>query len=324
MARLVWWVMLFCVAGTVAPAQVGTLRSTRFAGREYVRAADVAGYYNLGSNRSGASGREEYRREALQFSLVAERRDIRLNNSQHWLNDPVVAVNGRLWISKADVLQNLDPILRPRQHRSAGKVRVIVLDPGHGGGDRGARGTTGRTEKELTLDLTKRVERHLAASGAKIYLTRRTDTTLALAERNAYERARKADLFVSLHFNAATSSARGIETFCLPPVGASSTASPRLRSGDRERQSGNRADPQNVWLAHCIQRSLIRATDAEDRGVRRARFQVLRDASSPAVLVEAGFLSNRNEESKILTPTYRETLAKAIAEGILAYVKSTE
>ena len=81
----------------------------------------------------------------------------------------------------------------------------------------------------------------------------------------------------------------------------------------------NRFDKQNVWLAHCVQQSLLQTTHANDRGVRRARFYVLRYASCPAILVEGGFLSNAGEEEKILRADYREELAHAIAAGILSY-----
>jgi N-acetylmuramoyl-L-alanine amidase len=88
--------------------------------------------------------------------------------------------------------------------------------------------------------------------------------------------------------------------------------------------AGNRNDEKNVWLAHCVQRALLRRTGANDRGVRRARFQVIRDATMPAILVEAGFLSNRDEEQLILRDDYRAKLAQAIADGILEYKKSVE
>lgn len=154
-------------------------------------------------------------------------------------------------------------------------------------------------------------------------MTRTTDETMSLDERVEFCKAKRGDLFVSVHFNSG-GSAEGIETYCLPPIGASSTADSKRRRTDDDRSLGNRTDGQNIWLAHSVQKALLRATGAEDRGVRRARFYVLRNATCPAVLIEGGFLSNRAEEKKILTATYRDQLAKAIAEGILNFKKSTE
>ena len=94
--------------------------------------------------------------------------------------------------------------------------------------------------------------------------------------------------------------------------------------GDREAILNNRFDNQNVWLAHCTQKALLQATGAVDRGVRQARFYVLRYADCPAILVEAGFLSSPTEEQRILRTDYRELLAKAIADGIVTYKKTVE
>ena len=146
----------------------------------------------------------------------------------------------------------------------------------------------------------------------------------------ACARAKAADVYVSIHFNSG-GSAEGIETYCVSPAGASSTANFNGNSSDRDTGGGdssvvtnNRFDSQNVWLAHCIQRSALQATGAMDRGVRRARFWVLRYASCPAILIEGGFLTNPSEEQRILRADYRETLARAVADGILTYAKTVD
>ncbi len=283
-----------------------TLNSTRIGGRDYVSARELTRHYRLGADR---------------LVLHAHRRDMTLDGVIHWLNYPVTVASGQLWVSKLDVLKTLDPVARPQQFRGHSPVRLVVLDPGHGGGDRGTRGRTGRTEKWLTLDLAKRVENRLRAAGVRVELTRTTDRTVALSDRAAIARRKRADLFVSLHFNAALGSARGIETFSLTPLGAASTAG---GAAGRDALAGHRHDEENLWLAHSVQKSLVRLTGAPDRGVRRARFVVLREAPCPAILVEAGFLSNTVEERKILTAEYRDLLAKAIAEGILNYRKAME
>ncbi|HUJ11765.1 MAG TPA: N-acetylmuramoyl-L-alanine amidase [Verrucomicrobiae bacterium] len=310
-------VLLFA---SVAPAQSTTLKTYRIGGVDYVSVRDVAAHYGLGRDVRSVVDRAEYKTSFAQLEMQADRRDILLNGVNHWISTPILVARGHLWIAELDVQKTLDPILRPERLRLGGSIHTIVIDPGHGGSDRGTRGRSGR-EKVLTLDLAKRVERHLTGNGTKVLLTRTSDKTVELDDRVELARKKGADLFVSLHFNSG-GPADGIETYCSPPAGASSTASPSGRGG--EAMPNNRFDEENVWLAHCMQKALLQATGAVDRGVRRARFYVLRYASCPAILVEAGFLSNPAEERRILRTDYRESVAKAIADGVLAYKKSVE
>jgi N-acetylmuramoyl-L-alanine amidase len=314
------WVALG-LAGA-ALAQPSALKAYRFGNVSYNSVSDVAAYYGLGRDVRGVVDRAEYQTSFAQLEVQSDRRDILLNGVNHWLSTPILAARGRLWIAELDVLKTLDPVLRPDRLRSRSQVRTVVLDPGHGGGDRGTRGRSS-IEKTLTLDLAKRVERNLAGNGVRVLLTRTSDKTVPLESRVEFTRAKGANLFVSIHFNSG-GSADGIETYCPPPAGASSTAVPSARGGDRDAVPSNRFDERNTWLAHCTQKALLRTTGATDRGVRRARFYVLRYASCPAILIEAGFLSNRLEEQKILMASYRELLAKSIAEGILNYKSRVE
>lgn len=303
---LAWWLLITIWLPPLL-AQPPELRPRRFGDREYVAVSEVRRAYGL---------------RADQLVARAQRREITLDGVQHWLSVPVMESGGQLWMARVDVLKTVDPVVRPAQFQRSSPVRVVMLDPGHGGTDRGARSASGRTEKELTLDVARRVERHLKGSGLTVVMTRRGDITVPLSRRSELARDRRADVFVSIHFNAAVGPAQGIETFCLPPRGLPPTAVAEPRRADHEPQSGNRFDAENVWLAHLIQRQLLQATGAADRGVRRARFQVLRDAPCPAVLVECGFLSYRPEAEKIYTVEYRERLARAIAEAIRRYAQS--
>ena len=311
-------------------AQPTTLRAYRYGNTYYVAVSDVATYYGLGPDVRGVVNRAEYKTSFAQLEVEADRRDALVNGVNHWLSAPILAVRGTLWVAELDILKTLDPVLQPQRLRKPGtSIRTVVIDPGHGGGDRGTRGRSS-FEKVLTLDLAKRVERNLAGSGVRVMLTRTADKTVALEDRVEFARAMAADLFVSIHFNSG-GSADGIETYCTPPAGASSTANfggsaadRDTGGGDRNAVANNRFDGQNVWLAHCAQKSLLRTTGAMDRGVRRARFHVLRYADCPAILIEAGFLSSSSEEQRILRSDYRETLAKAIAGGIVAYKKTVE
>ncbi len=315
--------VLGLVCASAAFAQPTTLKAYRYGNTYYIAAGDVAYYYGLGPEARGVVNRAEYKTGFAQLEIEVDRRDILVNGVNHWLSTPILATRGKLWISEIDVLKTLDPVLQPERLRKPGRsVRTIVIDPGHGGSDRGTRGRSS-FEKEMTLDLAKRLERNLAGSGVRILLTRTVDKTVALEDRVAFAKAKGADLFVSLHFNSG-GSAEGIETYCTPPAGATSTADSRADSGDRDAVPSNRFDDQNVWLAHCAQKAALRATRAVDRGVRRARFYVLRYATCPSILIEAGFLSNPAEERRILQGDYREMLAKGIAGGILTYKRTLE
>ena len=322
--RLTFTVLFALALTSVAHADPHTLKATRFNGTLYVAVRDIAAYYELGANQLNTADWVSYRTATAQFSAEHDSRDITINGVTHWLSAPVLETHGQLWIASVDVLKVIDPVIR--QGRLPGKtpVRTVVLDPGHGGSDRGTSGITGR-EKVLTLDLAKRVQRLLEAAGLKVYPTRTNDENVSLGDRVAIAERRHADLFVSLHFNSG-GNAQGIETYCVPPAGAVSTANPfrHFFGGGDDKCASNQFDEKNTWLAHCVQRALLRSTGANDRGIRRARFVVIRDATCPAILVESGFLSNPAEEQRLLQADYRDKLAKGIADGILDYRQTTE
>lgn len=319
LCRTFGWLILACL-GT-ATAYAVTLKSRRFEGGGYVLVSDVAQYYNLGRNTSDDRDIARYH----DLLVEADRREITLNGVQHWLSAPIYSSQGKLWISVSDILKVLDPVLRQGHAAKPLTVRTVVLDAGHGGNDRGAA-TRNSTEKILTLDLVRRLQQQLEARGFRVWLTRNTDRFIPLESRPELAAQKHADLFVSFHLNSG-GVADGIETFCLTPAGAVSTAAAFRgwqAARDQEPDRGNRADEQNAWLAHCVQKSLLRATGAYDRGVRRARFVVIRDAPCTAILIEGGFLTNATEERKLLNPDYRDRLVKAITEGILTYKAGVE
>ena len=159
-------------------------------------------------------------------------------------------------------------------------------------------------------------------------LTRTNDSFVELEDRPALANRQKADLFISLHFNIGPPGrARGVEVYCLTPAKANSTNAGRWGhigeisewGASTGLLSGNRHDNWNALLAYQLQKSLVKNLSAEDRGVRRARFAVLRAVEMPAVLIEGGFLTDSVEQKKIADPKYRDQLAAAIVQGVLAY-----
>ncbi len=199
---------------------------------------------------------------------------------------------------------------------------MIVLDPGHGGKDQGALGIKGTQEKGVVLQLAKRIQIHLANAGFNVYLTRTGDRFIELKKRAEKAKAWQADVFVSIHINAAKNiKAHGIETYILPALGYPATSSTSMKKRHGTDFSGNtfNGNGPNTLLGYYLQRGLLKQTQANDRGIRRARFAVLKAAPCPAALVECGFLSNVSEEKRIDTDGYQKRIALGISKGIIDY-----
>ncbi|MCS6770478.1 MAG: N-acetylmuramoyl-L-alanine amidase [Kiritimatiellae bacterium] len=234
-----------------------------------------------------------------------------------WMHAPLERIRDRWSIREVDARTVIDPLIRPERHLRGIGHRIVVLDPGHGGHDTGAKGRRGVEEKRVVLDLARRIRAHLVNAGVRVYLTRENDRFVELDERTRKAARWRADLFVSIHLNsAANTSAAGIETYVLAAAGYESTAG----GLSNLTQPGNRYEAANGIAAYLIQRSMLQRLRAPDRGVRRSRFLVLRNAPCPALLIECAFVSNPQEEALLLKESYRATLAESIARGILAYL----
>ena len=255
------------------------------------------------------------------FSGAGRSLRLELNSRRAWWNGmpillgfSVVPNRNGVFVSSSDWESTLSVLFNPGTVQSH-RLKVITLDAGHGGNDQGAAGKFSK-EKNITLQLTLRVAEILRGCGYIVHLTRSSDVTLPLKNRAALQRSRQSDLFVSIHVNATTSSqASGIETFCLTPADAPSSQG----QGKIQRHYSNRFDLNNFLLAYRMQSALVKRTGAIDRGVKRARFVVLRDITAPGVLVEIGFISNPSEERLLNSPRYLEKIARGLAEGIVSY-----
>jgi N-acetylmuramoyl-L-alanine amidase len=220
-------------------------------------------------------------------------------------------------------------------------LQTIVIDPGHGGHDPGASGPTGLQEKEITLDIAKRVAALVQEElGVKAVLTRTRDQFLSLRERTAFANRQKGDLFVSIHVNAAPgATATGTETYFLSSEATDNAAraaaafenkvialEPGPRGGSRDLLRSilwdltqSEFQQESSRLAEAIEDSLDKALRQPSRGVKQAPFYVLGGAAMPAVLVEMGFLTNPQEEPRLRDDGYRDRIARAIAAGLAAY-----
>jgi N-acetylmuramoyl-L-alanine amidase len=313
-------------AGSFASSAPSRLSRIYFLGSEYVRVDDWARSHGF---RSQWTVWKDELKVSSQYTTIifnVDSRRVTINGVAVWLSTAIALRNNTAYISPADLLSSIDPILFPSKNPPGRQITTICLDPGHGGRDPG--NLEGRQqEKKYTLLLAQELKATLAKAGFKVVLTRTGDTYPDLNERPAIANRRGADLFVSLHFNSADSvaarSVHGVEVYCLTPSRAPSTNTrgPTRAAGF---QPGNRLDSKNILLAYQIQRAMVNRLGAEDRGVRRARWEVLRTPEMPAVLIEAGFMTHPVEAKKIYNSTHRQQMAQAITAGILAYKKAVE
>jgi N-acetylmuramoyl-L-alanine amidase len=254
----------------------------------------------------------------------SDARKAQINGVQVWLAFPILNQNGRTLISQIDLTDTLGPVLSPPKMPKGFGVKTICIDPGHGGKDPGNRAGSNE-EKKYTLLLAQETSAQLRAAGFNVILTRGGDSFVDLSERPDIARRRNADLFLSLHFNSTEegrNDVKGTEVYCLTPAGATSTNA--RGEGDTRWVVGNRSDEKNMLLAYQMQKSYTKNLDVEDRGVKRARFQVLREVTVPAILIEGGFMSHPTEARKIYDSAYRKQMARAIVDGILAYKKTLQ
>lgn len=188
---------------------------------------------------------------------------------------------------------------------------VVYLDAGHGGTDTGASGkhTNNIHEKDVALDLTKKLERVLKDKGYYVIMSRTSDVTMSLSDRAQDANRHNPDLFVSVHLNSFNGVAQGIETFYYNQQG--NTSNDMANDKDRIEKSKKAAEE--------IQKEMIKATGAVDRGVKQANFHVLRETKVPSVLLEGGFLDHPTERAKLLQDRYQNTLANAISKAITSF-----
>jgi N-acetylmuramoyl-L-alanine amidase len=262
------------------------------------------------------------------IAFIVDSKEMIFDGTKLFLTRPVVKNprQNRFSIAAIDVEKILKPLLEPEKIKKyLPNGGCIVIDAGHGGVAEGAKNSKLKlVEKFLTLNTSHALQLALNKLGYRVFLTRDSDTDLSLEQRGQWANKLKAQLFVSLHYNAAESTqARGIETFTYTFASHPSTDRTKTLVSDGPMEINNRFDIQNTYLAYCIQKSVTLRLGSIDRGARRARFGVLRHINCPAILIECGFLSNDDEARRIATNIYQEKLVSGIVEGIQRYVHNT-
>ncbi len=307
---------VFSLFAQSAPAQSSSgrnIRSKYAYGRAYLYISDIAKYY--GMTLTVGSTACEIRNSKTRVTFIYDKRNATINGVKMHFLFPVLGPSSCPALSSLDFNNVLDPSMRvysiPKQ-----TVKTILIDPGHGADDKGASGRISH-EKNLNLQISLKLRALLVKKGFKVFMTRQKDAPLTLEQRSSRCISVGADIFISVHCNSTSKrDISGIETFCLTPEGAPSTPDRKPVSA---KYRGNSFNKNNFLLALKIQSKLLMATKAADRGVKHARFEVLRNAPCPAVLVEAGFMSNSREEGLLVNSAYQDKVAKAIADGIVSY-----
>ena len=300
----------------LATARAGEWTLYKVGGRDHVSLENLAEFYNLGG----------VQRVKNDFSMTIGNRSLRgaagsveffINGLKFNLSYPIAEVNGKLVVSRMDLTKVIEPVLRPSKIKGAEKVDTIVLDAGHGGHDRGALSPYG-CEADFTLDVVNRTRLLLMQTGFKVVLTRSNDTFIPLGERTRIANQQANALFISVHFNSG-GAGTGLETYTLAPRGVPSMMADGPRVSDLEQCEGNVNDAQNMALATATHASLVVRSRMYDRGIKRARFVVIRDIAIPGVLIEGGFLSNLYDAKLVAMPAYRQQMASCILQAVQNY-----
>jgi N-acetylmuramoyl-L-alanine amidase len=289
-------------------------------GRDYLTVDNISKFYGLPAEvaPSGAQIKLETVKNPLEF--IRGSREVIINGARSWLCFPLLEHDGKFLVSRTDVAKTIEPLVRPHRVANAGKIRTVVLDPGHGGYDKGAICRYG-SEKNFVLDVARQLRPLLQSKGLRVIMTREGDYFVPLEVRARIANAARDSIFVSIHFNATDRdpSATGFEIFSFTPRGAPSTSDNWVTSTSASVQAGSQVDAQSMALSACIYHSLLGHIPEFDRGIKRARFAVLRQTKVPAVLVEGGFLTERGESRLIAKKDWRGRLAQAISVGIENY-----
>ena len=317
--------LLVCLLAASSLARAEDWKLYRFEGRDYVSLENLEAFYGFPAQLVPVANKLAVDSGRSQVEFTLNSREISINGVTQWLGFAIHPQDGKILISRLDLAKVVEPMLRPEMIQGMQPVRNVVLDPGHGGYDKGALSSYG-CEKDFSLDVCRRAKERLEEEGFRVFLTRDSDVFIPLEERPLVANRMANSIFVSVHFNSSSENgaASGFEVFALTPRGAPSTADQNLSIRDLRSEPGNPVDVQSAALAGSVYHSLLGNIPQVDRGVKRARFAVIRLATVPSILVEGGFLSNPGDALLISNAAWRAKLADAIVMGIGNYKKLAE
>ncbi len=348
--------MLLCASGLLADISIRirggashSLPTRTINGIEYIKLDDLSPIFKSIVKHEPSDHRIFLFIYGEQFIFLQDTPYYTIANANFNMHYPSINYQGNLMVPGLFIKEHLAQRISDKVSRSGNSllvqapedrsVNTIVLDPGHGGRDPGAVGRTLRTpEKTVVLQVSRMLKVMLERElGLRVLMTREDDRFISLGERTRFANENRADLFVSIHANASTNrSASGLETYYLAIRGTSdSRAVEALENNVVElyEEAGARAQydalafilsdlsqtehlDNSSMLASLIHQNMVAGTRWNDRGVNQANFFVLRGAFMPAVLCEIGFISNAEEEARLINPQYQNRIARAIFEGV--------
>lgn len=324
-----------------------------FEGIQYIPLVKVCDVYGINWKWDSFIKTATIEKKGKSIILMAGSDRILIGGNEKKLEKPVLLSGGAVFVPVSFVRNNLGYIVEAPsfEHRvevSVPKkftIKTVVIDPGHGGRDVGAMGRRIRLrEKDLTLAISKRLKNILEAEGLRVIMTRDSDVFIPLPRRVEIANENNADLFVSVHVNASRSrSLSGFECYYLSDatddnaraLEALENASLKMEKGTILEHSKNldatlwdmtltENRREAVELANYICDSIENSFAMKNRGIKSARFYVLKGTRMPSVLVEMGYISNRYEEMKLKGADYLDRITDAAAKGILAYKNEYE
>lgn len=322
-----------------------------FSGYQYLPLAKLCDAYGFSCAWDTFARTATVRKSSNAIVLRDGSERMLVNGAERKLDRPVMTSGGVVYVPVSFARKDLAPmagatavipvqeapeVTVPKKYA----ITTIVLDTGHGGKDVGALGRQERTkEKDLALSLSRKVRQILESNGIRVIMTRADDAFIPLQRRSDIANAGNADLFVSIHINASRSHLmRGFECYYLSNATDDNARAleafedSSLKLSDSAGAERSKALDKTLWdmtltenrmesgeLANFICASVEESMLIKNRGVRTARFYVLKHTNIPSVLVEAGYISNRYEEMKLRDPKFLDRMAEAIARGILRY-----
>ncbi len=274
-------------------------------GTSYISFQQLNEFYKLSEKeRTGDQITLENKRARLKFTIGSQEANI--NDVKIFLSDPIREKDKTPHLSLLDLTSLIDPVLRPSFIKYAKPFNTIILDPGHGGADQGSA----NLEAQYSLAIVKKMRDLLTKKGFLVVLTRTDDSSIPLEKRVEIANQESNAILISLHFNSGDKSVHGMETYIISAKEPHPTCAPSVALATAI---------HSRCLLYLNNKRYGHEFGIEDRGIRHAKFRLIKDSQHPAILIEAGFLTNKEEAAKIQTESYQNTFAKSLVRGIEVY-----